>query len=94
MIKNASFKKLEEVLKTVRDPIKIELSSSCSSDMPAWADVNCGYIIYRIQLMDMDERYWEDGIYYFFNIIKNSNVKYICNEYIQYSCKYKIWTLK
>lgn len=40
MIKNASFKKLEEVLKTVRKPIKIELSSSCSSDMPAWADVN------------------------------------------------------
>lgn len=97
-MRNISYSRLSEVLQTVNPntvkSIDIELSSSCSSDMPFWADVKVGYNTYRITLGDMDDRYWQDGIEYFFNIIKDSGLKYICNEYQQQTCTgYKTWTI-
>ena len=71
---NISFKRLEEILETLNPrvvkEVKITLSSSCSSDMPFWAYVEVGYKKYSIILGDMDDRYWEDGILCFFDIIK------------------------
>lgn len=91
-----TFNELEELLKTINPnvvkEINIELSSSCSSDMPFWAKIKVNYRTYEVLLGDMDSRYWEDGITYFFDIIRNSKVPYTCNEYRQQTCEgYKIW---
>ena len=93
-----SFKRLEEILETLNPRVvkegKITLSSSCSSDMPFSADIEIGYKKYTIILGDMDDRYWGDRVYYFFDIIHNSGLNYICNEYKQQTCSgYKTWSL-
>jgi len=91
-----SFRRLEEILKTVNPRvvknIKINLSSSCSSDIPFGAYIEIGCKKYNVILGDMDIRYWEDGVNYFFDIIRKSGLNYICNEYKQQTCSgYKIW---
>lgn len=98
MIKQISFKRLEEILGTLNPnvvkEVSIELSSSCSSDMPFWADIKVGYWTYRLMLGDIDDRYWVDGIQYFFDIIRKSGIKYSCNEYKQQTCNgYKVWSI-
>lgn len=96
MTNNTSFKRLEEILQTINPKvvkqIEIELKSSCSSDMPSWAYVKIGSRTYTIWLSDVDDRYWSDGIFEFFKLIKNPGVPYYCNEYKQQTCSgYKIW---
>ena len=95
---NVSFKRLDQILKTVNPrtvkSIKITLSSSCSSDMPFWADVEIGYRTYRLILGDIDDRYWKDTVISFFDIIRDSKINYTCNEYKQQTCSgYKIWSI-
>jgi len=95
-VQKISFKRLEEILETINprvvNEIDITLSSSCSSDMPFWATVKTGYRVYEIMLGDCDDRYWENSIVCFFNIIRNSGLKYRCNEYKQQTCSCeKIW---
>lgn len=80
--KSTSLDRFEEVLKTVNPKtvkeIDIQLTSSCSSDMPSWADVKIGYYTYILFLADMDDRYWADGIECFIEIIKK--VVFLINQ--------------
>ena len=97
-VTKVSVTRLEEILATVNpravDKLEIELSSSCSSDMPFWADVKVGYKTYRIMLGDIDDRYWNDAIGYFFDIIRESGIRFTCNKYKQQTCSgYKTWTV-
>ena len=96
--RRTTHKRLGEILGTVNTrvvhSIGIKLDSSCSSDMPSYMYVTVGTSTYSLFLADIDYRYWEDGIIYAFNIIRNSGVPYTCNKYIQQTCSgYKIWTV-
>jgi len=95
---NISFKKLEEILETLNPRViknvKITLSSSCSSDIPFRADIEVSCNTYTVTLGDMDDRYWNDTISYFFDTIRESKINYTCNDYKQQTCYgEKIWCI-
>jgi membrane-bound inhibitor of C-type lysozyme len=91
-MRDISFKRLKDVLSTINprnvEGINVELKSSCTSNAPTCALVHVGVSTYRVDLSV------DDGIVYFSDIIKDSGVKYTCNEYMQYtSNESRIWTL-
>ena len=93
-----SMDKLEELLATINsnivDTISIRLSNFCSSEMPFWADVKVEHKIYRVLLGDTDREYWKYSIRRFFDIIRESGIKFTCNEYKQQTRSgYKTWTV-
>lgn len=98
MTKTISLTKLKEKLDTVNpravESIEVELSSSCSSDMPFWGTVKIGVTTYQVMLGDIDSYYWEEGIRIFYDIIRESGLKYTCNEYEQRTCNgTRIWQI-
>ena len=86
-VRKITIKRFREILKTVNPntvkSVNVELLGNNSGDMPSYANVQIGTIVYQITLIDIDIRYWRDEIITFLYVIRSSGVPYTSNEYVQ-----------